>query len=828
MMKKRLLSALLSLAMVVTMAPMAFAADTADEKPWQVKDGAKFSSLAEAIQSIKGNRGTITLLKNYTETGSDVKYDLSNITLDLGGKTYTSSSGLEVGGTNSVLKNGTVAGIRIDANSVVELENMTVNSDKDKAVEVGSNCSVTINGGTFTATATNNNNACAVYAEGNVTINDGIFTATTESGTAYSVYTIASSADAEGVALTITGGKFDGVVLNDNGNSNKGTKTVTGGYYTDGSLTDLYSYIPDYDRKGGYTVVASDDAAYDYKVVPVNAGDDYPENVTVTSQSSGVTDELRNVLKIVNSGADGAQAQKVRENAKQLVEAAYEKQPAMKNQPLVLHVITRWDVTNKPSSESSISMDITPKYQVVASVDDNAAGTTTDIPSVTVVEEQDMQVDTPTKVTLTLPERFVTNANQKIYIKHEKNGKTYLYDGKLTAAEDTFSLAFTSLHGFSPFTITTIQPAITLADADGVITAYNSLQEAADAAENGAEITVNSGNSHELTFTTTKSVKVKNNTDADNITVKFNGTDKGITKGATETFSYTKPSSGGSSSSGSGSSGTTTYKVTTSAVSNGSVKTSVSAAAKGATVTLTLSPDKDYTLDKLTVTDASGNSISTTKKSDTVYTFTMPASQVKVGVTYVKEDSTVVEPTTSFADVTSTDWFAEAVKYVADKGMMNGTSKTTFGPKSGTTRGMIVTVLYRLENEPSTSATSFTDVASGAYYANAVAWANANGVVTGYGNGKFGPDDSITREQLAAILYRYAQYKKYDVSVGEDTNIMDFDDVRQISSYAVPAIQWACGAGVMTGKSTTTLDPKGGATRAEVAAMLMRFCENVK
>ena len=296
----------------------------------------------------------------------------------------------------------------------------------------------------------------------------------------------------------------------------------------------------------------------------------------------------------------------------------------------------------------------------------------------------------------------------------------------------------------------------------------------------------------------------------------------------TKTEVIAKLPSGGSSSGSSGSSGTTTYKVTTSAVSNGSVKTSVSAAAKGATVTLTLSPDKGYTLDKLTVTDASGNSISTTKKSDTVYTFTMPASQVKVGVTYVKEDSTVVEPTTSFTDVTSTDWFAEAVKYVADKGMMNGTSKTTFGPKSGTTRGMIVTVLYRLENEPSTSATSFTDVASDAYYANAVAWANANSVVSGYGNGKFGPNDSITREQLAAILYRYAQYKKYNVSVGEDTNIMDFDDVRQISSYAVPAIQWACGAGVMTGKSTTTLDPKGGATRAEVAAMLMRFCENVK
>ena len=825
-MKKRLLSALLSLAMVMTMAPMAFAADVADEKPWQVEGGEKFDSLEAAVKAANGN-GTITLLKDYAETQSGVSYNLSGITLDLGGKTYTSSSGLAFSGTNGVLKNGTVTGIKVDANSVVNLENVTVNSDKDKAVEVGDNCSVTINGGTFTATATNSDAAYAVYAEGNVTVNDGTFTATTESGTAYSVYVCAANGNSKGVAMTITGGKFDGAVLNDDGNG-KGTKTVTGGHYTDGSLTDWYTYIPHYDEKGGYTVVASEDTKYDYKVVPVNAGDDYPDNVIVNTLGDVITDTQLNV-NIVRNGVEGQQAQKVRENAKQLVEAAYEAQPGMKNQPIQLSVIIRWDVTNVTSSEYSISMDIAPKYKVVASVDYNKADySTPDISLVTVVKEQDMQVDTPTKVALTLPKNFVTSADQKVYIEHEKNDKTYLYDGKLTEAEDTFSLAFTSLHGFSPFTITTVQPAVTLADADGVITAYNSLQEAADAAENGAEITVNSGNSHELTFTTTKSVKVKNNTDADNITVKFNGTDKAITKGATETFSYTKPSSSGSSSSGSGSSGTTTYKVTTSAVSNGSVKTSVSAAAKGATVTLTLSPDKGYTLDKLTVTDASGNSISTTKKSDTVYTFTMPASQVKVSVTYVKEDSTVVEPTTSFADVTSTDWFAEAVKYVADKGMMNGTSKTTFGPKSGTTRGMIVTVLYRLENEPSTSATSFTDVASDAYYANAVAWANANSVVSGYGNGKFGPNDSITREQLAAILYRYAQYKKYNVSVGEDTNIMDFDDVRQISSYAVPAIQWACGAGVMTGKSTTTLDPKGGATRAEVAAMLMRFCENVK
>ena len=350
------------------------------------------------------------------------------------------------------------------------------------------------------------------------------------------------------------------------------------------------------------------------------------------------------------------------------------------------------------------------------------------------------------------------------------------------------------------------------------------MQEAANAANNGDEITVVQNKNLDLTFNTTKSVKVTNKTN-DKITVKFNGTNKEIAKDKTETFSYTKPSSSGGSSGGS-SSGKTTFKVVTSAVNNGGVNASPSNAEKGATITITLSPDKGYKLDKLTVTDGSGKTVSTVKKSDTVYTFTMPASAVKVGVSYVKATETPSE--TKFNDVSANDWFASAVDYVTGKGMMNGTADNTFSPKANTTRGMVVTVLYRLENQPSTSAASFTDVASGAYYANAVAWANANGIVSGYGSGKFGPNDKVTREQLAAILYRYAQYKKYDVSVGEDTNILFYNDAQSISSYAIPAIQWACGAGVVTGKSGNKLDPKGNATRAEVAAMLMRFCENVK
>lgn len=478
------------------------------------------------------------------------------------------------------------------------------------------------------------------------------------------------------------------------------------------------------------------------------------------------------------------------------------------------------DAAKENSTFTELTVELTPMYRVIAAksgvtdyhvdVDKN---TPEAINAVQIVGEQPLTLTGKYEVTLQLPNGFVVPSDNKLSIKHQKSSGVEYYTGTVDTTSGTKMVTFET-NGFSPFTISAVAAYVGT-------TAYPTLQEAANAANSGDTIVVKNGASHDLTFTATKSVKVKNETGAA-VTVKFNGTDKKFGNGETETFSYTKPSS----SSGGSSSGKTTYKVTTSAVNNGGVNASPSSAEKGATITITLSPDKGYKLDKLTVTDGSGKTVSTVKKSDTVYTFTMPASAVKVGVSYVKATETPSK--TKFNDVSANDWFASAVDYVTGKGMMNGTADNTFSPKANTTRGMVVTVLYRLENQPSTSAASFTDVASGAYYANAVAWANANGIVSGYGSGKFGPNDKVTREQLAAILYRYAQYKKYDVSVGEDTNILSYDDAQSISSYAIPAIQWACGAGVVTGKSGSKLDPKGNATRAEVAAMLMRFCENVK
>jgi len=156
---------------------------------------------------------------------------------------------------------------------------------------------------------------------------------------------------------------------------------------------------------------------------------------------------------------------------------------------------------------------------------------------------------------------------------------------------------------------------------------------------------------------------------------------------------------------------------------------------------------------------------------------------------------------------------------------MNGVGDKKFSPDGTLTRGMLVTILWRLDGSPTVSGKTFSDVSSKQYYANAVAWASGKDIVSGYGNNKFGPDDLITREQFAAIVYRYAGMKKYDVS--KTVKLNSFTDSAKVSSWASDALSWANAAGLITGTSAGKLDPKGNATRAQAAAILMRFCENV-
>lgn len=290
--------------------------------------------------------------------------------------------------------------------------------------------------------------------------------------------------------------------------------------------------------------------------------------------------------------------------------------------------------------------------------------------------------------------------------------------------------------------------------------------------------------------------------------------------------------SGGSSSGGSGGGGSSSsssqYTVSVDKTQNGTVTVSPKSAAKGATVTITVKPDEGYELDQLTVTDKDGKELKLTEGRDGKYTFTMPAGKVTVTATFAKiDDSKPAKPSTPhpFTDVPSGEWYADAVQYVYDLGMMTGVTPTTFGPGVTTNRGMIVTMLYRLEGEPAVGRASFTDVAAGEWYSDAVAWAEANGIVNGMTPTTFEPLTTITRQQMATILYRYASFKGYDVS--SRVNLSSYTDAGQIDAYAMTAMQWANAEGLITGMTPTTLNPAGSATRAQVATILMRFCENV-
>lgn len=288
---------------------------------------------------------------------------------------------------------------------------------------------------------------------------------------------------------------------------------------------------------------------------------------------------------------------------------------------------------------------------------------------------------------------------------------------------------------------------------------------------------------------------------------------------------YKNTSTGGGGGGGGGAVAPTTYDIVIPSALANTVKADKTKAAAGDTVTLTVSGEGT-----LTVTDANGKSVALTDLGSGKYTFKMPSAKVSVGFKTTADqpcDGGKDCPSAPFTDVDTAKWYHLSVDYVLTHKMMNGVSSRAFAPNANLTRGMLVQILYNLEGKPKGTAANFSDVQADAWYAEAVGWAASNKVVTGYADGTFRPNAAVTREQAAAILYRYAQSKGIDVSVGENTNILSYVDVQQASEYAIPALQWAVGAGVLNGKNGGRLAPTGTATRAEIAAIMQRWCENI-
>lgn len=270
-------------------------------------------------------------------------------------------------------------------------------------------------------------------------------------------------------------------------------------------------------------------------------------------------------------------------------------------------------------------------------------------------------------------------------------------------------------------------------------------------------------------------------------------------------------------SSGGGEPAKPSFPVKISNSGDGVAKVDKSYASAGDKVTITVTPGRNATVQHITVTDEDGERLKLTENRDGTYSFTMPNGAANV---YARFSGSGLP----FADVPSGSWYYDDIAYVYDAGLMTGLTATAFGPNLSTTRGMIVTILWRMENEPAAKhGCPFADVRRGSYYEQAIAWASENGIVTGFDASTFAPDRAITREQLAAILFRFAAYRGMD-AVTLRENLSSFQDQAAISAYAVSALNWAVGEGLMQGTGDK-LEPTGNATRAQVAAMLRRFMQ---
>ena len=741
-------------------------------------------------------------------------------------------SGCTITGSNSTYEGWSANGIEISSGSTVAIKDTTIESMKG-GISVARNAGngaadVTVENCTVTAT----DYALRIFESNNST----------------------SAVEGSSAKLTVNGGNYSGDVrisLADNGTTDgNSTITVSGGYFTNDPTEFLAT---------GKAAVTSDKDGYNYMVD--EAGDNPAEIVVADpavdselefeedSQEADLLDQVTTALNPEQGTAPSldettltAAVATIANDNKVTADSALDAlKEATKDEDLTAEGITivvqpymaikvTGITVDAETSAKSMTLDITPMYKTVATTadldtNDQIVLAGEGINAVQIGEAEALPITNATEVTVPLPTDFV--AAGTISVAHDKNGVIHIYSGTV---EDNV-LTFTT-YGFSEFTIPADVTAVATINGVG----YTSLQDAVnEVAEDQIIMLVGTLTADQMTATVNEPksfiVNYGENTAADvNITaasgLKFES-DPAIDEKA-KTITYTVISDGslppteeeGGSSGGSGS---TTYAVSVNTAANGTVSVSPRNASKGATVTITVTPNEGYVLGTLTATDANGDTISLTNAGNGKYTFTMPSSKVTISATFVAEGSQGTQM--PFTDVASGEWYYEAVQYVYDNELMNGMSATTFEPNSTTTRGMIVTMLYRLENEPTAASAGFTDVAAGQWYTDAVNWAAANNIVNGYGDSQFGPTDTITREQMAAILYRYAQYKGYDVTAS--ANLSAYTDAASVSSYAVSAMQWAVGEGLINGVTNTTLVPGGSATRAQVAAILMRFCENV-
>lgn len=674
----------------------------------------------------------------------------------------------------------------------------------------------------------------AKSGESTVTVEDAYITATGSvkhdksdngnSSEGYAVAVVENSNYQGSPKFIIKNGHFTGPieVLKDNqvSTDKAGSISISGGYFTvspNAAYLDANKVvIPS--TEPGYAFTIGEKTENDVK--PATGAPDVTVPDTITDNDKKVAAKAVSESVSDSTGALSAAANQaissVTDSQKEAAEAAIKEDSRVNtssDQTINIYAQTYLKVTPTAYGDNSFTLDIQPMYRIVASTksDDQsfvfpAEGVTNANAVVLAGSETPLNIQTM-EISLTLPADFVrkddNNTYPNVYVQHK--GHEYIatitdtQDNTTTPATTKQIATFTNPDGFSSFTITAAPTAV--AEVNG--TSYINFQDAVDAVENGGAI---------------KALKDINSTVSGNKTFTVNANSNTVTLTAASGYNLTKNDNVYTVSrqhSGSSSSGTTTsYNVNVNAATNGTVAADKKTASKGTTVTVTASPSKGYVVDAVKVVDKDGKDVAVTEK-DGKYVFTMPGSAVTVTGTFKAETPAPVA--LPFMDVKSGNWFYDAVKYAYEQGLMTGTSATTFAPNGTMNRAMIVTVLYRLEKSPAvTGASKFTDVPAGQWYSDAVAWAAANKIVNGYDETTFGPMNAVTREQMAAILFRYEQVKGLE-NVTLEENLNRFPDQNKISAYAIPALQWAVGQKIINGNADGTLDPTGTATRAQVA-----------
>ncbi len=466
--------------------------------------------------------------------------------------------------------------------------------------------------------------------------------------------------------------------------------------------------------------------------------------------------------------------------------------------------------------KKSLEVEITPKYILLAvnkdaDVDKELITDGAGQNAVIVGEgTEDLPVGDTTRVTINfqLPAGFIDEGDmENLYVVHTKeNGTEETYKADVTKSGDIYTATFTT-NGFSPFVFKVDNRTASVQFTDKDSGNEGGVQNYTPANVGTALPTTEAPAGQRFSGWKFEGIEGTYTKLTEELLTKLDEKDSTVT--ATPVF-YT-PSTPV----------VTKYEVNVSETENGKTEVSTAKAAAGSTVRITATADELYIVETVTVTTAEGETVEVTKVSDREYTFIMPAGDVTVKAEYKHEC-----PSGKYTDVNENEWYHEAVDYVISHKMMIGISESEFMPKGSTSRGQIVTILYRLEKEPEVSGgTEFEDVSAGSYYAEAVKWAESNEIMLGYGDGRFGPEDGITREQLAAILYRYAEYKGYEIKGSEE--LTGYTDAGKVSGWAEEAMKWSCGNGLILGGDGDKLDPQGGAERSQAAAILMRFCETI-